>query len=65
MVEMYKPYLAFEDFTNATIASYVNQTVTHIDEQTKGTWQGAPSMANKAIGAVTGAVSGAVGSAGR
>jgi len=65
MVEMCKPYLAFEDFTNATITRYVSDIMADIDEQTKGTWQDAPSMANKAIGAVTGAVSGAVGSAGR
>jgi len=61
MVELCKPYLAFEDFTNATITRYVNDMIADIDEQTKGTWQDAPGMVNKAIGAVTGAV----GSAGR
>lgn len=65
MVEQCKPYLAFEDFTNATIAGYVNEMITDVDEQTKGTWQDAPGTVNKAIGAVTGAVTGAVGSAGR
>ena len=65
MVELCKPYLAFEDFTNATITRYVTDIMADIDEQTKGTWQKAPSTVDKAIGAVTGAVSGAVGSAGK
>jgi hypothetical protein len=65
MVEMCKPYLAFEDFTNATITRYVSDIMADIDEQTKGKWQDTPSMANKAIEAVTGPVSEAVGSASR
>lgn len=65
MVELCKPYLAFEDFTNATITGYVSAMIADVDEQTKGTWQDAPGSVNKAIGAVTGAVTAAVGSAGR
>jgi hypothetical protein len=65
MVELCKPYLAFEDFTNATIAGYVNAMIAEVDEQTKGTWQVLPITGTSAIGAVAGAVTGAVGSAGR
>jgi len=59
MVELCKPYLAFEEFTNSLIESYVNSMIADVDEQTKGTWQDAPGRVNKAIGAVTEAVSSA------
>jgi len=65
MVELCKPYLAFEDFTNATITGYVNSITAEVDEQTKGTWQEPPKGVRKAIGAVTGAVTGAFDSAGK
>lgn len=49
MVEQCRPYLAFDDFTNATLANYLQRTTEYADIQSA---QEEPGMVGKAVTAI-------------